>query len=147
MRTPLTQPVWSRPYPLFQLERTYRDPPVQLPGQALKCLVWGLLNTGRLGAQAPLCSVFDHSLCKKMLPEKEPFPCNLSLDTREKSSAPPCALPLPRKLQRPMRSHPSFLFSKLDKPGGLVVWGFLERIIYQKETMAFITNGYNLKLG
>ena len=40
----------------------------------------------------------------------------LSLDPRGKSSAPPFPRPLLRKLQRPMRSSLSLLFSKLDKP-------------------------------
>ncbi|XP_052650883.1 uncharacterized protein LOC128145174 [Harpia harpyja] len=48
----------------------------------------------------------------------EPFPRILSLDPREKSSAPPSPRPLLRKLQRATRSSPSLslLLSKLDKP-------------------------------
>jgi len=95
----------------------------------LRALSKCLLNTDRLGASTSspgslfqCLSTFSVHKCFLMsrinLPwfSFEPFPCVLSLDPREKSSAPPSPHPLLRKLQRAMRSPLSLLFSKLDDP-------------------------------
>jgi len=95
----------------------------------LRALSKCLLNTERVGAStASLGSLFQclsTLLVRKCflrpslnLPWRsfEPFPCVLSLDTREKTSAHPSPLPLLRQLQRAMTLPISFLFSKLEKP-------------------------------
>ena len=95
----------------------------------LRALSKCLLNPDRLGAStSSLGSLFSSlttlSVKKFFLMSGlnlpwcsfEPFPCILSLDTREKSSAPHFPCPLFRKQWRAVRSPLSFLSFKLDKP-------------------------------